>query len=1012
MIRSKLSIFGFCIVLLLVSACSTTNHGILPDQAYHDITSHYNAYFNANEKLRNTLRIQQDNHKDKFDSVIAVFDHSNPADFSANAADLDDAIKRSTLSIQLHGTSNWSDDNMLLIGKSSYLKGDYDKASSSFKYITTEYKEGVDYVKVRKSLGKKVGNYVKAKKKKKKPEVKVVTKEDGTKALEKVDKRPSKSIWVHTPARSEALIWLIKTYTRQKKYEEAAAVVTYVRGDDNFYKNYDPDLELADADLQVAEKDYRAAIDPLEKYLLFKKIKKKKRKRVRPLFVLAQCYEATGNNAKAIENYKQVLKSNPNYDMEFYAKIKMAKIGRSGAAGNASIRSLLTKMSKDGKYKDYWDQIFYELALISISENDLTAARKFLQKSIDKSTVNDDQKALSFLKLAELDYDAEKYVTAKFYFDSTLSFMAKNDSRYADIEERNKVLDNLVKQLNIIAYEDSLQKLAALPESERLKIVRDAVFKMEQEEENKKNEIENVKQQQELDKNRPQQPSSSSTSSLSNPQASNSIWYFYNTAARANGYNNFIQKWGRRKLEENWRRKNKNSSSPEDEISATDSIKTDNDSSKEVAEAKTPEEGLMLAIPTSPEKLSKSNDKLIEAYFTAGTIYKDGLDNLTKAREMFETLNKRFDNHRLMLESLYYLYLIHQKHGNSQQAELCKNLIISGFPESIIAKILKDPYFVNSTKKKEMEINSYYESAYNDYSNNLLDSAWYKCKMSDVNFKSNPLSAKFELLLALVLAKQNKLGEYVQMLQKLSNKSADTEVKKTAGDLLSLLNKSALPQIDLSLDTTRRDSLNAQFSVTPDTSVTQINKQLNEIKQQAKDKGAVVAVDTTSSKKAETPKTEQPLTKDTVTSTTNAGSTQNQPALNIVAEDTSSPYVRSETSPHYCIVYVNDPTVTSAIMVNTLAKIQAFNSTQYESAKLQTKQVLIDSQNKLLNIKQFKTPADAIAYYKVLKNQSQLFDEFKKEQYAITVISTVNFGTLLGEKDIAAYQKFFNRVYK
>ncbi len=1008
MSRSKLSIFGFYVLLLCLCGCSTTNHGILPSQAYHDITSHYNAYFNANEKLKNTLRVQRDTHKDKFDSVIAVYDHNNPSDFAANSADLDDAIKRSTLSIQLHGTSNWSDDNMLLIGKSSYLKGDYDKASSSFRYITTEYKDGVDYVKVRKSLGKKVGNYVKAKKKKKKTQVKVVTNEDGTKTLEKIDNRPKKSIWVHTPARSEALIWLIKTYTRQKKYEQAGIVVTYVRGDDFFYKNYDPELDLADADLQVSEKDYNGAITPLEKYLTYKKVKKKKRKKVRPLFVLAQCYEQTGNYAKAIENYKAVLKSNPNDDMEFYAKLKMAKLGRKGASDNAAIRNLLTKMSKDGKYKEYWDQIFYELALISISENDNLSARKFLRKSIDKSVSNDDQKAVSFLQLAVLDYDAEQYVAAKFNYDTTLTLLAKNDERYPDIEQRNKVLDNLVRQLNIIAEEDSLQRLASLPESERQKIVKSIITKQEEEEENKKNEIENVKQQQEMDKNRPQN-STSTTVAQPNPQAANSTWYFYNTAARATGYNNFIQKWGRRKLEENWRRKDKSSASADEEnVVTTDSTKEGDKMADDSTSAKTPEEKLLAGIPTSPEKLKKSNDRLIDAYFTAGTIYKDGLENYPKAKEMFEALNKRFDNHKLLLESLYYLYLIEQKNGNTAQTDTYKNLIISAFPESVIAKILRDPYFVNATKKQENELNNYYEGAFADYKENQLDSAWYKCKMSDVAFKVNPLSAKFELLLALVLSKQNKLEEYVQSLQRLSNKSTDTEVKKTASDLLSLLNKSTLPQIDLSKDTTRRDSINSMFSPKPDTSAAALLQQLNEVKQQAKDKGAVVVTDTAAKKTA------PEVQKEDVAGQTAKGDTVpvNSKVENVVVEDTTSVYVRSDAAVHYCIVYVNDPAVTSAIMVNTLAKVQAFNSTQYESSKLQTKQIVIDSKNKLLNVKQFKSGADAMAYYKVLVKQAQLFDELKKEQYSIAVISTMNFGTLLGEKDIAAYLKFMQRVYK
>ena len=153
--------------------------------------------------------------------------------------------------------------------------------------------------------------------------------------------------------------------------------------------------------------------------------------------------------------------------MEFYAKIKMAKLGRN-ATGNAGVRGLLAKMAKDGNYKEYWDQIYYELALISISENNKVEARKFLHQSVDKSIANDDQKALSFMKLAELDYEDEAYVQSKFYYDSTLNFMAKNDARYADIDERDKLLDNLVKQLTIIAEEDSLQNQRSRSTAARL----------------------------------------------------------------------------------------------------------------------------------------------------------------------------------------------------------------------------------------------------------------------------------------------------------------------------------------------------------------------------------------------------------------------------------------------------------------------------------------------------------------------------------------------------------------
>jgi len=320
----------------------------------------------------------------------------------------------------------------------------------------------------------------------------------------------------------------------------------------------------------------------------------------------------TGNSGKAIENYQRVLKSHPNYDMEFYAKIKMAKLARGASGDNKQIRNLLARMAKDGKYKDYWDQVYYELALISISENNRIEARNLLHKSIDNSTTNDDQKALSFLKLAELDYEEEEYVSAKFFYDSTLVFMAKNDARYADIDERDKMLDNLVKQLDIIAQEDSLQRLAALPKDERERVVREALERKEQAEEDKKLEQKNAQQQSQM--NTFQNTGTGNTQTQSQSAASGSSWYFYNVSARAAGYNDFIKKWGRRKIEENWRRKDKGSSmSTDEETTAAAAAAADTTAALEdiAQQPKTPEEEMMAAIPTSPEKMSKSTDKIV-----------------------------------------------------------------------------------------------------------------------------------------------------------------------------------------------------------------------------------------------------------------------------------------------------------------------------------------------------------------------------------------------------------------
>jgi len=999
----KVLIFSFCALLLLIYSCSTTNHATLPAQANADITSHYNAYFNTHDKIQSILTISEETHKDKFDSVIPVYFYSSPKEFAANASDLDDLIKRSTMAIQLHTISNWTDDHFMIIGEANYLKGEYDKAANSFKYITTQFKNGVDYVKVMKSLKKKVGKYVPGKPNTVKPQVKTIVNPDGTKTLEKVDNRPENSLWIHTPARSEALVWLIKTYTRQGKYEQASAIVTYVRSDNNFYKNYDDDLNLAEADLRVTKKDYAGAITPLEKYLESDKVRKKKKLTVRPLFVLAQCYQMTGNNAKAIENYKLVLKSRPNYDMEFYAKIKMAKLARGNAGNNAEVRALLAKMAKQNRYRDYWDQVYYELALISLSENNKPEARGFLHNSIKYSKSNE-QKGISFLKLADLDYADEAYVPAKFFYDSTLSFMAKNEKGYRAVEERDKVLDNLVKQLNIIAEEDSLQRLASLPRADIDAAIKAAIARKQKEEEDKKAAAELAKQQGLQNPNGPNGQSQNTNGSS---------WYFYNTTTRAQGYNDFVKKWGNRNLEEDWRRANKNSSnSAEDEAAViTDTATAKKDSVQ--APKGTLEEKMYANIPTTPEKMAKSIDRMVDAYYNAGTIYKDGLESYPKAQDMFETLNARVPKHKLLLESYYNLYLIAMKLKKPDMAEKYKALILEQYPESVIAKVLKDPNYVNQAKLKEKAIDDYFESAYTDYAQNRLDSAWYKIEMSNTLFKPNTLAAKFQLLQALILSKQNRLGDYVQALNNIINKVSDAQVKKSATDLLQLLNKSKLPQVDLSKDTTRRDSLNAIYGAMQvpvasanaakpdDAELTMLQKM-----QQAKDlaiKQGKLKPDTTAGKAVASAASGKDTT---------AKGAATAAAPDIVPEDTTSIYKRSDDAVQLFVIYIKDPSTPKSAIMSCLAKINAYNSTQFADKRLTAKQSLLDAKNQLIAVRQFKSKDDVMAYYNSIVTQTQLFNDMKPDQYALTAISMPNYSILISEKDVDTYNKFFNRVYK
>lgn len=983
-------------------------------------------------------------HKDNYKQVLPIFTYSNPKEASGATGDLDAIIKGLTLSVQIHKVSNWADDDFVMMGRANYIKGNYDKALAFFKYTTTEYKNGVDYVKEMKKMGK-VAKPTLKKKAVKKPQFEQVKDNKGYTSLNKIDERPSYSLFIHAPARSQALVWLAKTYSAQKKYTEASAVVQLMRSDDKFYTNLDKYVELTEAENLMNQKDYVDAIKPLEKFLT---MTKKKSERVRPVFILAQIYEMKGDKAKSSDYYKQVLSEKPSYEMEFYAKIKRANLGkRSGS--NDEIKKLLVSMSHDGKYKDYLDQIYYLLGEIVLGENNRAEARNDFHRSIASSTKNSDQKALSYLALGRMDYDEEFYVSSKFYYDSTVRNMSKSDTTYDAVDLRDKTLGKLVKQIDIITAEDSLQRIAHMSAADRKRFLQKLIDARQKEANDKQSakatNTDFIKQ------NLP----GASTTGGNTQSADASSFYFYNTTARSNGYSEFIKKWGDRKLEDNWRRKDKSATMSE-HIEESDSAKAKL-SAKDTVPQGSEMEKLMAGLPMTPEKMEKSNAKLVDAYYALGGVYKDNLQNYRKAIVAFEELNKRFPKNKLELESSYQLYLLYERTNNSTKSAYYKNLILVNYPNSTIAQYIKDPKYLAELKKKENSLSFYYESAYKDYSSGLYASAEQKCRDVDVQFKENKMRAKFDLLNAMALAKENRLSDYVESLNKIITKYPGTPEKDQAQAWMAALNHSKLPQVDISkmpkdktpvasapdndaadkaasiakMDEAKKAKAKADANATADNAPIKDNSpstkkikppkpltraqrldSLNKAQKAAKDQSSA---NTSNTQQADTAThTNSAQTADSIKAAVKP-KTAPKPAPVVEAKpafdtDTLSKiYSKNDASPHYVIIYFLDP---AAYKSGVTGKLDNFNSASISTNKITTKSSVLDKDNKLIMIKSFKNKDLAQDYLTWLSAKlSEIMPGVQPEQYFIGSISSQNYSTLMNTKKIYNYRHFYNLNY-
>ena len=723
--------------LVILAGCSKTSTS-LTSRVYHDVTLRYNYYWNANFILEQTLKNSAKSTSEDYTKILALTKTGQVADPISITPDMDKVIKKSSIGVQLHPNSKWTDDAYLVMGKGYYMKGNYEEAVKTFQYITAEFEEGLRKKETAKKRKKRA-----AKQRKNKDE--------------NIYYEGLTSFLKHKPIRWEAMIWIIKSYTQLEKYNEAQSIISFAKGDKLFPEPFKDELELAITEFYIHQNEFGNAAQALQNAIANTDNKKQQ---IRYYFILGQLNEQNGNNVTAIENFNKVLELDPDFEMEFYAKMNVVKLSRKEKLSNTQeIIALLNTMLKNEKYNKFKGDIYYALAEIYQQEKQIGEAISNYKLAIENSTKNE-QKALAYLQLADIHFDQEKYVISKAYYDSSLLNLDKEYPGFDQINERSNILKDLVQNISVISMQDSLQKLAKLTDSELQEY-------LESQREIKQNN-ENVPVN-----NDPLFRDESNVVLASN-------WPFDNPAQKGTGFTEFKRIWGSRPLEDNWRRSQR---------SVISNIDVDNTPIDDVA-AVTNIDDLKKTLPVTNEQLLASNEKIIQSYYNIGTIYRDRLNSSTKASETFETLLSKYPQNKFRLESAYYLYLLF-KDSDPTKAAKYKAIVLNEYPESTVAKVLKDPNYIESTEKAKNQVNDYYASTYKMFEQEQFSDVIKRSFLADSIFTENPLKPKFDMLLALSYGKMGKMDSFKNSLERIVNKYPMDEVKTRAVEILNLIEGSA-----------------------------------------------------------------------------------------------------------------------------------------------------------------------------------------------------------------------------
>lgn len=753
--------------VLLLWSCSTKKN-TRATRFYHAFTTRYNIYFNGKEAFDEALKSQQDGYKDNYSDMILMYPISaQPKDKQEPGGPFDRTIEKSNKAIKLHSIKakpakkpGWRNNpkqraiqeqeeynpflknSWLIMGQAQFYNADFLQASATFSYIARHYAKDEEVV-------------------------------------------------------AEARLWQARCYSEMGWLYESEDIL------EKMNKNGIPQSNLKQyaavyADYLIKDRQFEEAIPYLKTAI---KAEKNRKQRTRMKYLLGQIYADQELDGLAYKTFGEVARSNPPYELEFAARIRQTEVF--SGTNYLKVVKMLERMGKSQKNKDFLDQVYYALGNVYLSREDTVNAIKNYQMGIDKSTQNGMDKAICQIKLGDIYFTMRDYVKAQPCFSGALAGIQKEYKDYERVSKLSAVLDELVVHVEAVHLQDSLQALAKLPEAERLAIIDKKIEQVKKEEEEAKAlaEKEAYLAEQEAKGTGIDRPGTE-TNAVILPNASGGSFYFYNPQTVAQGKTQFQRKWGRRTLEDNWRRRKKELSTfnenPDDEMLAdTDSdqmvgpdgepLPADSiggDLPAVAADDPYTREYYLQQLPFTQEDVDASNIIIIDGLYNMAMIYKDKLEDIPLSIEAFENLERRFPDNEHRLESFYQVYLMALRSGNTALAAEYKNKLMNVFPESDYAVAVADPDYEYNIRMMDVVQDSIYETTYHRYLAGDTSSVRKNYRYVGEKYPLATLMPKFMFLDALSYVQAGDAEGFKNALKALVEKYPNADVTELAGEML------------------------------------------------------------------------------------------------------------------------------------------------------------------------------------------------------------------------------------
>ena len=765
------SIIGLLVMLFLTSCTSQKNTA--GTRRWKSFKARYNTYFNGHQAYLEGMRTKTEGNKDNYTGVIPLLMVSNKTSQSLGSSNFETTITKCEKTIKLYSIKakpetkrghrltpaekayrNRKEFNpfiknaWILMGKAQMEKGDFIEAASTFAYTERLYQSQPKIANIARSL-------------------------------------------------------LALCYTELEWYYDAEVLLSKVRRDSIPHTARKP-YNTAMTNWYLRQKQWKEALPYLRQ-----EIKNMPRgiPRARGYFLLGQLCQQLDLRQEGYEALQKCMRQAPPYELKFNAQILQTEVMPQGNFQKKIAK--LRRMAKSPNNKNYLDQVYYAMGNVYLALPDTAKAIEAYETGSRQTSKNNLSKATLMLSLGDLYWAKERFDKAQRCYSAAASGLGKEHERSEELQQRNKILTQLVPPAKEIFVQDSLQALALMPEKERNAVIDKVIeyVKLKQKNERRAKNDSLARGQ----RNR-RATGNNQLSAGQSPQDKSGTWYFYNQQTVEQGKLQFQRLWGERPNEDNWRRSDKESAprqgSDDIDYEKEDTTATTPDNRKQddkkagktkKQEADSLDQGplsrayYLAQLPFTDEQKAESNRKLSQALFKAGVIEKDMMDNYALSRKTLMRLYSHFPDFKQRDELLYHLYLLELHWGTRESADAYKKELAATFPDSPFAKLITNPDFEENARYGTQIEDSVYARTYEAYRNDDFATMEQGCRLSESKYPKGANRAKFIFLNAMYQLHKGNIKGFAQNLRDIVKDHREDPISELAGGIVKNIEAGKVP---------------------------------------------------------------------------------------------------------------------------------------------------------------------------------------------------------------------------